>query len=180
MSGHVCAPGALVVRRERPSEAAAVEAVVAAAFAREPGVRPAEAALVERLREDAGALPRLALVAEVGGVVVGHVVCSRGWVDASLVLGLGPLAVAPERQGQGVGSALMHAVLAAAEALEEPLVALLGAPGYYGRFGFAPSAGEGIAAPDPRWGEHFQVRWLAAAPGALAGAFRYAAPFDEL
>jgi len=74
----------------------------------------------------------------------------------------------------------MHAVLAAAEALDEPLVALLGAPGYYGRFGFVPAAGEGIAAPDPRWGDHFQVRWLAAARGSLSGPFRYAAPFDEL
>ncbi|HLV11032.1 MAG TPA: N-acetyltransferase [Trueperaceae bacterium] len=180
MSGHARARGALVVRRERPSDVAEVESVVSAAFAREPGVRPAEAALVAGLRTDPGALPRLTLLAEAGGRVVGHVVCSRGWVGEAPVLGLGPLAVAPERQGEGVGSALMHAVLAAAEALDEPLVALLGAPGYYGRFGFVPAAGEGIAAPDPRWGDHFQVRWLAAARGSLAGAFRYAAPFDEL
>ncbi len=173
-------PEPLVVRRERPGDAAAVDAVVSAAFAKAAGERPVEAVLVERLRGGPDALPRLTLVAELSGAVVGHVMCSRGWVGAAPSVGLGPLAVAPGAQGRGVGSALMHAVTAAAEALDEPLVALLGAPEYYGRFGFAPAAREGVLPPDPAWGDHFQVRWLSAHPGSLAGAFRYAAPFDEL
>lgn len=44
----------------------------------------------------------------------------------SSALGLGPLAVRPDQQGQGVGQALMHAVLGAADALGKPFVALLG------------------------------------------------------
>ena len=43
----------------------------------------------------------------------------------------GPLSVRPDRQRRGVGSALMHAVLGAADALGEPLVALLGSTAYY-------------------------------------------------
>ena len=54
----------------------------------------------------------------------------------------------------------MHAVLGAAEALDAPLVALLGNPGFYRRFGFVPSTDVGIEAPDPAWGVHFQVRPL--------------------
>ncbi len=74
----------------------------------------------------------------------------------------------------------MHAVLAAADATGEPLVALLGDPAFYQRFGFAAASKLGIAAPDPAWGSHFQARALSSAPRGLTGTFRYASPFDEL
>jgi putative acetyltransferase len=96
------------------------------------------------------------------------------------VLGLGPLGVRPDRQGQGVGGALMHAVLAAADARDEPLVVLLGDPNYYRRFGFVAAGDLGIEAPEPAWGEHFQARLLAAYDPALTGPFAYAAPFTRL
>jgi putative acetyltransferase len=55
--------------------------------------------------------------------VIGHVLGTRGHVAQDPVVALGPLAVRPDRQKNGVGSALMHAVLGAADALGEPLVA---------------------------------------------------------
>lgn len=73
----------------------------------------------------------------------------------------------------------MHTVLGAADALGEPLVALLGDPGYYARFGFVPAVGLGIEAPDESWGAFFQVRTLTAYDGQV-GTFRYAAPYDRL
>jgi putative acetyltransferase len=73
----------------------------------------------------------------------------------------------------------MHAVLGAADALGEPLVGLLGDPGYYHRFGFVPAQSIGIAAPDSSWGEDFQVRTLTRYEG-LTGRFHYAGPFDRL
>jgi len=183
----------VIIRPERPdapADADAIRAVHAAAFrsGADPDGVPVEAPLVDALRADDGWLPRLSLVAVVGGTVVGHVVCTRGWVTAGgdaagpdvPVLGLGPLGVAPAHQAQGVGSALVHAVLGAADALDEPLVALLGDPGYYGRFGFEPASAHALAAPEPEWGDHFQVRRLAAYDPALAGPFRFAAPFAEL
>jgi len=126
-------------------------------------------------------LPALSLVAvePAGGDLVGHVVCTRGAVDASPALGLGPIAVRPDRQRRGVGTALMHAVLGAAEALGESLVALLGAPHFYSRFGFRASTEYGIAAPDPVWGAHFQVRTLSA-DRPVPGRFTYAEPFRRL
>ena len=78
----------------------------------------------------------------------------------------------------GVGTALVHALLGAAEARDEALVALLGEPGFYARFGFRPAGEHGIEAPDPAWGGYFRAR--AFTPGAPRGPFRYAAPFDEL
>ena len=74
----------------------------------------------------------------------------------------------------------MYATIGAADALDEPFIALLGAPAYYGRFGFVPSTQLGIAPPDPAWGEHFQVLSLTAFDAATRGTFHYAAPFDDL
>jgi putative acetyltransferase len=122
------------------------------------------------------------MVAEIDGEVVGHVLCSRGRVepDHSPALGLGPLGVLPDHQQQGVGQALMHAVLGAVEALGEPLVALLGEPGYYSRFGFVPSTQRGIESPDANWGRYFQIRTFDNGRPPLKGTFRYAPPFDDL
>jgi putative acetyltransferase len=50
----------------------------------------------------------------------------------------------------------MHAVLGAADALDEPLVGLLGDPAYYRRFGFVSAESVGVAAPDSSWGDSFQ------------------------
>ncbi|PPK67129.1 hypothetical protein CLV40_108126 [Actinokineospora auranticolor] len=73
----------------------------------------------------------------------------------------------------------MHAVLGAADALGEPLVGLVGDPGFYHRFGFVPSRSMEIVAPDPSWGDYFQVRPLTQYDG-VTGCFSYASPFDLL
>jgi putative acetyltransferase len=129
---------------------------------------------------DARFLPHLSLVAVEGNDVVGHVIATRGWLEplGHPVLGLGPPGVRPERQRAGVGTVLVHALLAVAEAADERLVALLGSPDYYRRFGFVPAVELGITAPEPEWGEHFQVRHLNGPP--VQGAFRYAEPFNRL
>ncbi|MBB1254387.1 GNAT family N-acetyltransferase [Streptomyces alkaliterrae] len=176
----------MLIRRETDADVAAVREVVTAAFAQDGGKVPVEVTLLDALRADEGWLPALSLVAVDGtGRPVGHVVCTRGQVTpeggpAVPAIGLGPIAVHPDRQGAGVGSALMHAVLGAADALDEPLVALLGAPAYYSRFGFRPAAEHGVAAPEAEWGEYFQARTLTAHHPGARGHFAYAAPFQEL
>ena len=174
----------MIVRRERPTDHDAVRELHRAAFAADPvtgALRAAdavpEARLVDELREDAGFLPHLSLVAVDGDVLAGHVIATRGWLEplGSPALGLGPLGVLPEAQGRGTGTVLVHALLAVAEACDEPVVALLGSPQYYRRFGFGPATDLGIAAPDPSWGEYFQARRLTGR--RVSGAFRYADPF---
>lgn len=178
----------MLIRRERPEDVADIRAVTAAAFSEvehsappiEPDGVPGEATLVGWLRADPGWVPELSLVAEVDGEVVGHVVATRGELAGRAALGIGPVSVSPARQRDGVGSALMHAVLGGADAMGEPVVVLLGSPAYYGRFGFVPASSLGIEAPDPAWGDYFQARPLAAYEPGLRGRFSYAAPFDRL
>ncbi|MFF5989777.1 GNAT family N-acetyltransferase [Prauserella flavalba] len=172
----------MLIRRETPADVDAIRAVHVAAFAptTEGDAEPVEAGLVDALRASTEWLPSLSLVATDDGEVIGHVVCTRAWVAGRPALGLGPLGVLPGHQAKGAGSALMHAVLGAADALGEPLVALLGHTGYYPRFGFRPGTELGVRAPDPAWGAHFQVRPLGAYDPTLRGEFRYAKPFRDL
>ena len=169
------------IRRERPEDRAGVRSVHRAAFARPGHVdeQVPEALLVDQLRDGPWWLPHLSLVA-VSGEVVGHVVASRATVQPSgaAVLGLGPIGVEPAWQRQGVGSALMRAVLAAAEARDEAAVVLLGDPVYYRRFGFVPAAEHGLLPPDPAWGAAFQLRVLSGP--VPRGVVHYAAPFDAV
>jgi putative acetyltransferase len=154
-----------------------------AAFGRRDCDRPdevVEARLTDELRTDVGFLPHLSLVAVRDDAVVGHVLATRGWLEplGTPALGLGPVGVRPDAQGRGVGTVLVHALLAVAEACAERVVALLGAPAYYRRFDFRPAAELGIVAPDAAWGGHFQARHLTGPPAT--GTFRYAAPFGRL
>jgi putative acetyltransferase len=90
------------------------------------------------------------------------------------------LGVLPKHQGRGVGAALMHAALGAADALDEPVVVLLGHRGYYPRFGFRPATDLGIDPPVAEWAPHFQARALTAHDSAARGVFAYAEPFQRL
>lgn len=170
----------MIVRRETPADHGLVHSLHRAAFAPEDGTPALEAALTDRLREGPWFVPELSLVATDGAGVIGHVIATRGTVEpgGEPGLGLGPLGVVPAWQGRGVGSALMHAVLAAAEATGSSLVCLVGSPRFYGRFGFRPAVELGIASPDPAWGGAFQARALGQGP-TPSGTFRYADPFGQ-
>jgi putative acetyltransferase len=166
---------AVLVRREQTTDVPRIAEIHRAAFDGE-----IETNLVTALRASDAWLPPLSLVAEADGRVVGHVVCTRAHVGETPALGLGPLGVDPSVQKSGIGSALMHAVLGAADALDEPVVVLLGHTDYYPRFGFEPATRFGITPPVLEWGDHFQARPLSTYDSRIQGPFTYAAPFNDL
>jgi putative acetyltransferase len=154
----------LTVRAETKADRESVRLVNESAFG-----RPAEADLVDALRE--GMKSCVSLVAEDGGRVVGHILFSPVSVESGegawAALGLGPMAVLPERQGRGVGSELVRAGLSECLRLGHEVVFVLGHARYYPRFGFTPAAAKGIACEFPSRDENFMVVELR--PGAIAG-----------
>lgn len=166
----------MIIRRERPDDRPEILALVAAAFP-----EPVEAKLLRDLFASREYLPALSFVAEAdNGEILGHVITTRGWIGAARSLGLGPIAVQPGYQKQGVGSALMHATIFAANELGESSLVLLGSTDYYPRFGFVPADSLGIVSPDPSWGSHFMALPLAAFDPGVHGQFKYAEPFNQL
>lgn len=170
----------MIIRRDLPADADAIAVLHDAAFGARAEERSVESRLVEELRRAGDDIPQLCLVALEDHHVVGHLMCSRGHVGELGLVALGPIGVRPSRQRAGVGAALMHAALGAADALNEAAVCLLGEPDYYTRFGFVPATEHGVEAPDPAWGRYFQMRPLAAWNPVCTGAFRYPAAFDGL
>jgi putative acetyltransferase len=124
------------IRDEIPSDAEAIEAVTVAAFRDAEHTDHIEQFIVRELRS-AGQL-MVSVVAEDQGSVIGHVAVSPVTVSngAEHWYGLGPISVAPERQGQGVGTLLMKHVLMKLRSLGAAGCVVLGEPGYYSRFGF--------------------------------------------
>lgn len=167
------------IRPERPGDEDAIAAVVSAAFG-----TPAEAELVAAIRASAEFVPGLSLVAELDGRVVGHVMISGASLATEdgprRITTLSPLAVAPDHQRRGIGSALVQEVTVRAGARGEPLVVLEGNPAYYGRLGFEPASASGISITLPPWAppEAAQVLRLGRYDPSLRGQVVYPAAFD--
>lgn len=98
------------------------------------------------LREGAGLAPHLSMVARDGqGTVVGAcLIWTVASSDGGPALLLGPIAVEPALQGGGVGRALCAACMRAIDAAEAGTVVLVGDPGFFAPFGFAPPPGRAV------------------------------------
>lgn len=176
----------MIVRKQQADDYEAIGHVYAEAFRRpqfrppqNPGSVAPEVGLFEALWEAGDAIPELSFTALIDGGVVGHVTASRATVATDPVVAVGPIGVLPDHQGAGIGSALMDALLGAADAAHVPLIVLLGAPQYYSRFGFRPAKEFGVTAPEREWGDAFQARPLTAYTESVAGPFRYASAFSS-
>ncbi|MDH3728051.1 MAG: N-acetyltransferase [Myxococcales bacterium] len=151
------------IRPEDPNDLAAVHAVNEAAFE-----TSAEADLVDALRGKAQ--PLISLVAEVAGSIVGHILFSPvKLADQSghMLMGLGPMAVIPQHQRQGIGSALVREGLKRCTESGCEAVVVLGHPAYYPRFGFVPASRYGVSSEYDVPDDVFMIMELQ--PGSLRG-----------
>jgi putative acetyltransferase len=140
------------IRMEQEDDRSAVRSLHLAAFG-DHG--PVVADLVDALRDEITTEDGLSLVAvDRAGTICGHVMFTRGWLDAPRRLVdvhvLSPLAVLPDRQGQGIGSALISAGLEVMIERAVPVVFLEGDPAFYARLGFAAGGGLGFRKPSLR------------------------------
>ena len=174
-------PASAAIRGEEPNDAGAIADVVAAAF----GSR-GEARLVQAIRSSDHYVPAWSLVAEWEGEIVGHVMVSYATLldgaRSHRITTLSPLAVAPQAQGRGVGSALVREVAGRVDDHGEPLIVLEGSPAYYGRLGFEHSVPYGIHITLPEWAppEAAQVLRLRRYDPAIRGLVVYPPAFDTV
>ncbi|MBN1171276.1 MAG: GNAT family N-acetyltransferase [Micromonosporaceae bacterium] len=179
------------IRPRVPEDDRAVEALLTEAFTEEDCDR-----LISLLRASPGYVPGLDLVAVDrghgegdgsgrgdGDEVIGQVILTRVPLRCPdgtkrQVLCLGPIAVRPDRQGQGIGRALIERALHLADQQGEPFVLLEGDPKLYGRFGFTAAADRGLLSPSPTIPDRaFQVRPLSADDLSLRGQVDYPVSF---
>ena len=170
----------MIVRPHRSEDYEAVRYIYTEAFRRpeNPDSVPPEVPLFEALWEAGDALPEFSFTAQTESGAVGHVTASKATVATDSVVAVGPIGVLPEHQGRGIGSALMEALLTAADVAHVPLIVLLGSPQYYSRFGFRPAEQLGVSPPEAGWGDAFQARPLTAYTSLVARPFQYAPAFS--
>ena len=163
----------MIVRAETPDDHDTIRRIVDEAF----GDR-ITSKIVDGIRASDRVVPELSLVAVSERQSLGHVISS--YVDVvpgtSRVLQVGPLAVVPLHQRQGIGTALMQETIRIADELGEPLLLIEGSPKYYGRFGFTRADAVGIEPPPEAHGpQYFMIRRLRAYDPTLRGRAVYPA-----
>jgi putative acetyltransferase len=125
------------IREELPSDVTSIREVNRRAFEQEQ-----EGKIVDALRSNGAAL--LSLVATLRDQVVGHIMYSPLSIGQVTGSGLGPMAVIPEYQRQGIGSKLVMAGNEKLKIAGCPFVIVVGHASYYSRFGFKPASRRGI------------------------------------
>ncbi len=164
------------IRTEQPTDIPQVRIVNEQAFG-----QSAEAEVVDRLRQTCA--DALALVAEEEGIVVGHILFTPAIIESTggpvVGMGLAPLAVLPDHQGQGIGSALVRSGLGILRERDCPFIVVLGHPAYYSRFGFERASLHGLSCQWEVPDEAFMVLILDSdALTGVSGVARYSAEFD--
>jgi putative acetyltransferase len=172
--------GSVEVRDEEPRDFDAVAEVHREAFGGNHG--EVVAALVDDLRALLDHERGLSLVAERRGRVAGHVMFSRGLLDAPARLVaveiLSPVGVRPHAQRHGLATALIRRGLEILDARRVPAVFLEGDPGFYGRLGFVRAGNQGFRKPSLRIPDAgFQVTTLSAHKPWMTGTLVYPQPF---
>jgi putative acetyltransferase len=161
----------LLIREETERDHDAIREVNRLAFGGD-----VESRLGDDLR--AGGLVIASLVAVESDQVVGHILFSDLPIETGgekiPAASLAPMAVRPEFQRRGIGSALVQAGLVACRTRGKAAVIVLGHESYYPRFGFSAQLGKQIACPFPGAGDAWMA--LELTPLALAnvsGRVRY-------
>lgn len=126
----------MIIRHELVRDRDAIRQVTADAFALMENSNQTEPAIITALRE-AGALA-ISLVATDEDEVIGHIAFSPVTIagDDNAWFGLGPVSIRPDRQGRGIGGALIRQGLSELREQGAAGCVVLGDPGYYRRFGF--------------------------------------------
>jgi len=146
---------AIEIRGEQPADIDEIRRLTEIAFADIPFSEGDEQHVIDRLR--ARGQLALSLVALQEDRLVGHIAFSPSVSScgASDWYALGPVSVIPERQRQGIGSALIREGMGQLASMGARGCILTGNPDYYRRFDFELSPAQ---CPERQPAEYFMVR----------------------
>jgi len=143
---------------------------------------PVEGSIVDAIRKRS--TESLSLVAVVDDKIIGHIFFSPVEIDklnGIQAMGLGPMAVLPEYQRQGIGTALVKQGIKQLQQSGCAVVVVLGHAEYYPRFGFSPASRHGLkcqwdGVPD----DAFMVKFLKPDyDGVVSRTVQYMKEFNE-
>lgn len=167
----------MLIRQEEPKDYNKVYQVVKTAFASAEHSDGNEQDSVVALRECKEFIPELSLVAEVDGNIVGHILFTKVKIGRDTEIALAPLAVSPDYQKQGIGTALIEEGHKIARKLGFHYSIVLGSENYYPKFGYVPAKQFGIEAPFEVPSENFMAIQLCEPNEEIRGTVKYAGPF---
>lgn len=162
----------MILRRQQPADAGTLRDLFATVYSE---------GFFDSVQADEARIPGMSFVA-LGDdrEVIGHVGAIRGTVDDAPVLALVPPSVDPDHRGHGAGQALMHAILGAAEATDEPLVGVVATPPeWFTQFGFGSGEDYSITPSVGGWKPYFLIRPLTAFDDSLHGTFVFPDAFGS-
>jgi predicted N-acetyltransferase YhbS len=155
-----------MIRPEHPTDAAAIETLLDVCFGAERFNKTAY-----RFREGVPPVAALSYVVEKDGMKDGTLAATiRYWPvylpDGTPSVLLGPIAVHPSKQSEGIGATLMQFSMNEAKRLGYTSILLVGDAPYYARFGFTRNNTRGITLPG--WVDYDRFLGLEYVAGVLA------------
>lgn len=175
---------ALQYRTEQPKDFAEVAQLIEAAFATEVHSDHREHHLVARLRLSPAFIPKLSIVAELEGQILGHILLTKAHIQNEQqkieTLALAPVSVLPEAQNKGIGRSLIREAHQRATVLGFASIVLLGHADYYPRLGYVPASRYKVSFPFDAPDENCMIVALQAnSLDGICGKVVYPAAFYE-
>lgn len=165
------------IRQERPQDVYSIRKIIEKAFESAEHSDGNEAELVDALRKSSAFIPELSLVAEVDGRIAGYILFTKITVGGAPALALAPLAVLPEFQRRGIGTALIEEGHKRAAQLGFGWSIVLGSEKYYPKFGYKIAEEFSINVPEGFPSINFMAKKLSPDAAPVSGDVKYAPEF---
>ncbi len=163
----------MLIRNEEEKDYEKINKMIKAAFKNAEHTDGNEHTLVDKLRSSEGFIKELTLVAEENGEIVGHIMFTEVKVGEEKGIALAPLAVHPNMQKKGVGTALMNEAHKRAKEMRYEFCVVLGSEKYYPKVGYKPANQYGIKAPFDVPNENFMILFLRGNERNIDGVVQY-------
>ena len=163
----------MLIREENIKDYKEIRELVKNAFLTAEHSDQNEYKLIDKLRESEGFIKELALVAIIEDTIVAHIMFTQIKINDKIGIALAPLSVLVEKQGQGIGQAIMKKAHEIAKSLGYKFSIVLGNNNFYSKAGYKKASNYGIKAPFDVLEEYYMVLFLDNNETMLNGTVEY-------